>query len=311
LTSKSGINGNYKETVIEIAKKRIELSDWPSTINFQNLFDNWKTGKKIRDEEVKKLAQEEYDKMNPKIRPDSFNSFWAKQGDAKYFRYLKSKKIMHRYGGPNTIVDISSGIFRQFLEICSKIVSSALDRNWRPDKEKKIGIEVQNDEIRLYAKEMLEKIKNTSGNTSYFTENNYIITSKHLYKLTISLLGLFRYKLYYGNKDAEVLAFSIKDDSIEKSFAKTILDVAVQASILQRRSIDYSSKNDGSEKLPTFFINKRLAPHYNLGLKMQGRYELTLADIELATKSSEKFLDKFCNKKKSQHYYDPEQESLL
>lgn len=297
LSSEKGAKGNYRKTVTKIANKRIESSNWPDEIKYASLYSNWSHGNSIR-KEVRDNAQREYEETDPKSRPKDFNSLWSKQGDSRYFRHLRSKKIEHHYAGPDTIIDISSGIFRQFLEINSRIVSSALDRGWIPDSSKKIRQDVQNTTIREYSNDMLRSLGETAGDISSLSQCKFDVTSTHLINLSNSLIRLFSNRLYSDVKDAEVIAISVKGDLLTPSLAKSVLDVAVRESILQRRSIDYPSKTHSEGRLPTFSLNRRLAPKGNLGVKMQGRYEINIKDIELAATDTERFLSKFSSKKK-------------
>ena len=308
LSSRKGEQGNYKLTVAEIAKRRIEESNWPSDIKFETIFNTWSHGNEIR-KEVKQLSKAEYESMPVNERPTNFDSFWAKQGDSKFFRYLKSKKIEHKYAGSSTIIALSSGIFRQFLEISSNIVLAALDSDWEPSK-KKIGPVIQNQAIREYSRDMFRSLGVTAGDTSSLSQYNYEITSTHLVNFTQCLLNLFSSRLYYGNKDAEVIAISIKDGLRENSYAKALLDIAVRESILHKRSIDYTAKSGGIDRLPTYMLNRRLAPCGNLGLKMQGRYELSKHDIEIAAKTPELFLKKYSIKKRISIVGDKNQGTL-
>lgn len=289
LSGSSGTAGNYKETVIKIANKRLETFGWHASIKFNTLYKTWTHGNRIR-EEIRKTAEAKYYNTAPEKRHKSFTDFWSKRGDAFYFRHLRSYKIEHQYAGPDVIVDLSSGIFRQFLEINSRIVSSALDKKWSPDSKDKIGPGIQNSQIRVYAREMLRSLGESSGDTSYLSHCDYDITSIHLINLSNSLISLFSDRLYSGSKDAEIIAISVKGDFSVPSFAKSILDIAVRESVLQRRSIDYSAKTASVARLPTYYLNRRLAPEGNLGLKMQGRIELSIEAIELAAKDTESFI---------------------
>ena len=294
----SGTSGNYKETVLKIADKRIEAFEWPESIKFKTLYSTWTHGNKIR-KEVKELAQKKYFELPEDSRPKDFTSYWSKQGDAWYFRHLRSKKIEHQYAGPDAIIDLSSGIFRQFLEINSRIVSSALDTGWKPNKGGKIRHTIQSSQIRMYAQEMLRSLGETSGDTSALSQCDYGITSSHLVNLSNSLISLFSNRLYGDSKDAEVMAIAVRGGIKQASFVKAILDIAVRESILQRRSIDYNAKTASQGRLPTYYLNRRLAPEGNLGLKMQGRIELDVSAIELATKDSNAFVKSYGYKAKS------------
>jgi predicted MPP superfamily phosphohydrolase/Cdc6-like AAA superfamily ATPase len=313
LSSDKGIRGNYNKTVEKIAQKRIDASNWPHGKKYKTIFNTWTRGNEIRNE-VKLKEESEYNLLPEAERsPKTFSNYWSKQGDSHYFRHLRKNKIEHRYAGSDALVEFSSGIFRQFLEINSRIVSAALDVGWNPEKSKKIGPDLQSNEVRIYSEDMLRNLGETAGDTSSLSHYEYEVISAHLINLTNSLIGLFSNRLYGGGKDGEVISIAIKGNFNESSFGRAILDVAVRESILQRREIDYSSKTHGEGKLPTFSLNKRLVPKGRLGLKMQGRYELDLQQVELAAKDSKKF-GELIVKKSTKNLVDTEdspQERLL
>ncbi|UHD17838.1 ORC-CDC6 family AAA ATPase [Thiocapsa bogorovii] len=281
--------GNYKKTVIEIANKRLESSNWPSDLSFSSLFEDWRRGSELRDL-VKAEMREAFDHMPAGRRPNSFQSFYDKQKVSYYFRYLRKNKVEHRYAGQNTIVDISSGIFRQFLEICSHIVSKALDAGWTPAKGKKIGVEIQNDAIKAYSNDMIKSMGETAGDTSSLSHNEHEVNGRHIINLAESLSALFYHRLHSDVKDGEVIAVAIKGTIEEGSFGKTILDIAVRESVLHRRKQDYPAKTPTGVKFPTYVLNRRLVPRKGLGVKLQGRCEIRIQDVELAARDPESFL---------------------
>ncbi|GGX10743.1 metallophosphoesterase family protein [Undibacterium macrobrachii] len=285
--------GNYTSMVDEISKRRMERAGWKPELSFKTLFNNWEQGDKIR-KDVRRMALEEYEALPKSSRPQTFESYWSKQGDAKYFRHLKSKKIEHKYAGPSTIIDLSSGIFRQFLEIGSAIVNSALASGWTPTSDTKIGPVVQNRAIRAWSKDMLRSL-GSSGDVSTLSKRKFEVTSLHLVTLADSLSQFFASRLYSDSKDPEVIAISIKGDITAESFARSLLEVAVRESVLQRRSVDYSSKS-GSERLPTFLLNRRLVPHVGIGTKLQGRHEIDVETLVLAATDTQRFLAKISSK---------------
>lgn len=282
------VTSSYVKTVEDICERRMRLAEWPGTLTLSNLFDNWEHGNKLR-EEVRTLARAEYEILSTKEKPQTFESFWSKQGNAKYFRHLAKKKIAHRYAGKSTIIDLSSGIFRQFLEICSGVVEVALADGWKPDAGKRIGPEKQNAAVRAWSLAMFRSL-GSAGDVSALHRNGQIVTSEHLIRLAQSLSRYFKNRLLSDSKDPEAIAIAIRDPLPLGSFVKCLLDVAVRESVLQRRSVDYSSKSAGGERLPTFILNRRLVPHVGIGAKLQGRHEMTTGQIELAANDVEKFL---------------------
>jgi predicted phosphodiesterase len=281
-------SSSYVKTVEAISERRMKLVSWPSTANLSSLFETWEHGNKLRDE-ARESARQEYAELQSRSKPQTFENFWAKQGNAKYFRLLASKKIAHRYAGKATIIDLSSGIFRQFLEICSGVVDIALADGWRPDTGKRIGPEKQNRAIREWSKDMYRSL-GSSGDVSTLSRNGHVITSDHLIRLATSLSRYFQARLLSDSRDPEVIAISVRESLITGSFVKCLLDVAVRESVLQRRSVDYSSKSGGGERLPTFILNRRLVPHVGIGSKLQGRHELDIRQIELAATDTDEFL---------------------
>lgn len=297
-------NSSYVKTVDEICERRMRRAKWPTSVNLSTLLDNWEIGKRLRDE-AKALASIEYDQLRPEARPNTFDNFWTKQGNAKYFRLLAKRKTQHRYAGKSTVIDLSSGIFRQFLELCSGIVDLALtDAKWNPATGEKIGSEKQNKAIREWSKDMYRSL-GSSGDVSTLRRSDQIITSQHLINLANSLSKFFQARLMSDSKDPEVIAIAIREDLPSTSFAQCLLDVAVRESVLQSRSVDYPSKSGGGDRFPTYLLNRRLVPHVGIGSKLQGRHEIDGALLTLAATDPDQFLKKMAKRTSS------DQQSLL
>ena len=280
-------NNVYKSSLEEITRRRLSRANWPESITFDNLFDNWSKGSEIRDI-VKAQSMKEFSARNPKKSEQSFNSYWSKQGTALYFRHLALNKIAHRYAGPTTIVEVSSGIYRQFLEVCGRIVHSAIANDWSPERGK-IGPLTQDKCIRDWSTGMYRNLE-SSGDATNLAHNDVVITSENLVTLANSLTQYFRWRLMSDSADPEVIAISIRDPIIPGSFVKNLLDVAVRETLLQRRASDYTNKSGDGQRLPTFQLNRRLVPHIGIGTKIQGRYEIDTLALELAAKDTESFL---------------------
>lgn len=281
-------NKEYKESLEELTKRRLARAHWPDSITLNNLFENWQQGSKIYSE-VRVKAKEDYIQSRRKTDPNAFSSYWNKQGTALYFRYLKNKKITHRYAGPATIVEVSSGIYRQFLEVAGRIINSALARGWSPMIAKTIGVETQNKCIREWSTGMFKNLESINAPAN-FHNDGIVITSDHLINLANSLTLFFRWKLHSSSNDPEVIAIAIKDEILPGSFAKALLDVAVRETLLQRRATDYTNKSGDGKRFPTFQLNRRLTPHVGIGTKIQGRHELDCSALELAAKDTNEFL---------------------
>lgn len=287
-----GLQTDYKKAVELITAKRLEAKHWPKGVSFGSMVDAWKRGDEIR-EIVKKMMQSEWQRLLSSRRPETFENFWSKYGNARYFQYLAKKKIHHRYSGYETIIDISSGIYRQYLEICNQIVAKALASEWRPDSGKPINAEIQDEAIRGYSGAMMDSLSVTAGDVTALLSGAIAITSKHMVTFIESLSELFKKRLHSGIREPEIFCISIKDNREDNAEAKAILNVAERESILQRRHEDYPPKTAGGPSLPTYMLNRRLAPRWGLGVRMQGRIEVLSSDIVLAARDTGAFVRKF------------------
>jgi 3',5'-cyclic AMP phosphodiesterase CpdA len=187
---------NYVKVVNAIFERRMTLSEWPPSLTLGGLLDNWDYGKKVR-EEAKEAAMLDYEQLPTAGRPLSFTSYWAKQGNAKYFRLLADHGVSHRYAGRSAVIELSSGIFRQFLELCSGIVDVALADGWSPATGKPIGAERQHKAIREWSKDMFRSL-GSSGDVSNLGKNEHVITSENLINLANSLCRYFRGATSFG-----------------------------------------------------------------------------------------------------------------
>ena len=300
-----GVQGDYKKSSETIIQKRLEAARWP-TRSLSDYFATWGRGKEIR-EEVRKEMFDEWQRLPTKSKPKTAENYWTKYGNARYFQKLSASKTSHRYSGFAEIIDISSGIYRQLLEICAGVVDKALARGWTPVLPSAISAETQNQAIRKYSSEMLDTLSQTAGDATELLLGDVAITSKHMVTLIESLSELFYLRLHSKSREPEIFCISLKDDLDANPSAKSILDVAVRESILHRRGSDYPPKTPGGPRLPTFMLNRRLAPRRSLGIRMQGRIEILSTDVELAVNNRQAFVKKLGRLRiRSQIYEGPQ-----
>lgn len=299
-----GLQTKYKDAVQLITDKRLSAKGWPQSLSFSSILDTWSRGKQLRDE-VRRQMHVEWDKLPASKKPKTFENYFSKYGNARYFHHLASKKIHHRYSGYEAVIDISSGIYRQYLELCNRIVVKAFAASWKPDSQQVINSEIQDEAIREYSRDMMDSLSVTAGDTTALLAGDINVTSKHMVTFIQSLSQLFKKRLHSSIREPEIFCISIRDELDFNPTAKAILDVAVRESILQRRSADYSPKTPGGPSLPTFMLNRRLAPRWGLGVRMQGRIEISTADVVLAAENTDRFVRQFSKDK------EPEKKGLF
>jgi predicted MPP superfamily phosphohydrolase len=280
---------SYADVVKEIFRLRVEMANWPIHLSFFDIFSEWEQGEKIR-AQVRNIHEITHSNQPPSQKAmSSFKSMWDKQGEAIYLRHLRKVGTPHRYAGPYEIIDLSSGIFRQFLEICYSVVSKAMSGGWSPNGGAKISPSIQHNAIQEWSEQWLKKLVE-SGNDSATPSSKEVATGLHVAILAQSLSKFFSERLYSDSKDPELFAISVKGEIKQGSFCEQLLRLAVRESVLQPRQTDYTSKSDAGVRLPTYFLNRRLAPHARVGTKMQGRYEISVTDLELAATDVGRFL---------------------
>lgn len=296
----------YTRTLDEIVSRRLIRSEWPAHITLASLLDNWAEGARYRDE-ARKSIEAEVAQLPDEVRSTKLKELLSSQGNARYFKLLTKRGAFHRYAGKLTVIHLSSGIFRQFLELCSAIVEGALsDPRWSPDSNEKIGAEKQNKAVREWSRDMYRHL-GTAGDVSALNNRSQIVRSQHLINLAQSLSKFFQAKLEAGGDSADSITISVKGSLEPDSFAKALLDVAVRESVLQRRMVDYTSKSGSGERLPTYRLNRRLAPSVGIGIRdkePQGRHELKAEMIELAANDIKLFLEATIGTDYSQSQFD-------
>jgi len=291
-----GSQGDYSEVASLITKARLASKNWPRN-DFAEFLAEWAYGEKLR-MQVKQEMEKEWEQLPEEKRPETKENYWTKYGNARFFQILRKKKIRHRYAGYQDILDISSGIFRQYLEICKEIVSKALSQNWTSNTGRPISAEIQNDAIRRYSQNMMHELQQTAGSTDTLLSGDIRITSKQMVTLVEGLSNLFYNRLHSKMREPEVFTFSIRDDLTANKHAKLLLDVAVRESILQEREDPYPPKTSGGPPLPTYMMNRRLIPRRDLSPRMQGRIEMVAQDIVLASTNPDAFNKKFIRAKR-------------
>jgi len=307
---------DYPDAVTLIAAKRIKESAWLGfsekipqlSMNVETdegvikacdtilreLFPIWEHGKIIR-REIKSAMEKEWKDANPKPTKAK-NDYFSKYGNARYFQRLRQLRQYERYAGYDYMVAISSGIVRQFLEICSHTVSEAYKDHWNHIQGAGISAEIQDRAMIGYSKAFFDNLNKGAGAHGELSKLGYGVTSQDVADLIEALCDLFYERLHYaGHREPEIITFSLKNSS---EYVENLLKVCVRESVLQK--FTYPPKTAGQTQLPAYALNKRLVPRRSISaLRMQGRIEMTASDIESAVKDRGYLIKRFMPKKSS------------
>ena len=292
--TEGGLHEKYYEIITEIAGVRLEAAGWPKCMT--DILPVWEYGH-LKREEIKNIMASEWDCASEDNKPTVKKSdFFSKYGNARYFQYLRGKKIHLRYAGFDDIMMVSSGIFRQFLEVNYHVFNHALNGGLKPGGSA-ISAEIQDKAIREYSESMIRDISKTAGDADVLLSGKTEITSQHMMTLIHSFSDLFYSRLHAANHgEPEIICIAIRDELSEHHDAEAYLNIAVRESILHR--FEYPPKTAGGAPLKAFMLNRRLGPRRNLSIsRMQGRIEISCDDLLLAVSDRKAFIERIQNRK--------------
>lgn len=283
----------YYERIKEIANKRLELTGintdiedfLPESQSEEQILEEIKSGLK------EKYAQEYEEKYGDEIdserlpKSDYINNRVSKYAQAELFRRLK--KTGKSYAGFDNIVHLSSGVIRQFLDICSYIFEEEIKRKG-DDNITKISLKAQNDVVKRYADDFMDELETTYKRLEKEENIEGAKLYKGLYFLIESLGKYYKKRLMDPKfKEPRVFTFTLKDPGKDTEVER-ILEIGVNGEGLTGcffQSYWYSSKR-GIGKYRGYAFNRRLCPRYGIDhTSFRGRIELSTVDLRLAIKN--------------------------
>jgi len=280
----------YNKRIKQIANIRLKIVDITADIEDfliespteRELFE------KIKSELTERYEKEYYSKYNKKLddeeqisKSDYVNNRVNKYTQAELFRRLK--KTPKSYAGFQNIVHLSSGIIRQFLDICSNMFTVE-EMKQKKNEIVKIGLKTQNDVIKKYADDFMDELeeKYKSLEKQEFTHEE-AKRYKDLYVL-IESLGCYYKELLMDKtlKEPRVFTFTLRDPGTNPHVDQ-IVELGVNENYFQ--FYWYSSKS-GVGKYRGYAFNRRLCPRYGIDhTSFRGRRELTTADLVATIKT--------------------------
>lgn len=280
----------YYGKIREIVNKRLKLADLD--VALEKFFPESSSERKLLQEiknELKKEYEKEYDKKYGKklteewpSKSDYISNRVNKYAQAELFRRLK--KTGKSYAGFDNIVHLSSGIIRQFLDICSYMFDEEKIKK-KGENITQISLKTQNDVIKNYADDFMDELEK-----KYKALEKEEITreeAKHykdLYTLIEALGKYYKERLMNPKlKEPRVFTFTLKDPGEDPEIDK-ILEIGVNENYFQ--SYWYSSKI-GIGKYRGYAFNRRLCPRYSIDhTSFRGRIELITVDLKRTIKNA-------------------------
>ena len=232
----------------------------------------------------------------------------------------KKSSSTYSYAGFKSLVDLSSGIIRWFLDPAAKMFSEINSLHPKRLQETKnaqgnisfIPTDIQDRIIKEWSFEFIdsefsklkksELIDNSNSNTYIHNKNSNIIK---LFNLISSLGELFRARLLDENSTERKIFSILIPDEIPNEL-ETILNIAVELGYLQKSSI---GSKEGRGRRPKYTLSRRLAPYFKLDPSGYAyNLSVTAQDLMKAMSNPKLFIRDRLNK--SEEMESPIQQSL-
>jgi len=266
-----------------IANKRLLLSEIP-TKNIIDFLPVDAVQEKLYID-IRQKTEKEWEEIG---KPQSKDDYLTRYTIPRLFQHLAKTRRRRNYAGFDNLVDISSGIVRNFLEPTYLMVDELIskDQSIKVNNIKRISPGLQDKIIRRYSEDYLisefKKIKKIEK------DHPEICNKLDSLRILIESLGRIFYKILINPnaKEARVFSFTVRGQI--PSDLSEILELGVKYRYFHERT--YGTKEGGGRE-PWFILNRRLCPMYKLDPSgFEGRLSLTPDDLRLATEDTDKFL---------------------
>ncbi|BCH58714.1 hypothetical protein RvVAR0630_13380 [Agrobacterium vitis] len=294
----------YSRRLHEIVTKRLQNSGILSTV------DQFFPLDKAQDERLRVIAAEitaEHIEMNLSSEVpvgsarsrDEVRRYTVPQ----FMREIAgSSKSAHTYSyaGFRSLVDLSSGVVRWFLEPASRMYDRMISEGLGDGTVTEIPVSVQDAVIKDWSAEFLEPLTRqtteisdaltdlSEGIESLHADGHETILYEQLGNLIEGLGRLFRGKLLDQNA-SEQRVFSVVLRDRPKPELERVLNLGVRLGYLQRS--DYAAKEALGGRRPRYILARRLGPHYKLDISGYAAHlSIMSKDLELAMRSPGDFV---------------------
>lgn len=295
----------YSRRIKEIVTKRLQNSGIPSTV------DQFFPSDKEQDERLKaiadKIAAEHSEKS---LLPEGPVGSARSRDEVRRYtvpQFMReiagSSKSAHTYSyaGFRSLVDLSSGVVRWFLEPASRmydrVISEGLDDSGMVVE---IPVRVQDAVIKDWSAEFLEpltrqtteiadsQIDLSEGIESLHADGHETVLYEQLRNLIEGLGRLFRGKLL-DPKASEQRVFSVVLRDRPRPELERVLNLGVRLGYLQRS--DNAAKEALGGRRARYILARRLGPHYKLDISGYAAHlSIMSRDLEVAMRNPGDFV---------------------
>lgn len=259
-TSKKSI---YKERVKDAIEKRLKKYNSDNAIDAESFFP--------KDEKQESAINQLFHEYSKRFEGKKGYDFAYRYARADYMRSLKGNLNTYSYAGFDSLVNISSGVMRHFIDFAHRMYTHQSSK--ATAKVSFIEPSVQDIEIKEYSNWFLDenfsKLKEDCENTS--EENNDFNKLRNL----IEALGqTFHIILFSDATERRVFSFALQDDPGEE--LKRILKLGVQNGYFHKSLI---GNKMGTGKAQLYILNRLLAPYFKLDPSSFAGYKFVTCNV--------------------------------
>lgn len=271
----------YAKKVRDIVEKRLEFSDVPTKDAKEFLPPN--EFEQNRLEEIKdELKDEWYDEDEPGTQSD----YVSRYANARLFQELAQGKTQKKYAGFDTIVHISSGVIRSFLEPCQLMVNEVKSKGTPIEEIDCIPSTTQHEILKRSSEEFLEQAPEKIAKNLTQEEMKHL---EDVQTLARSLGKLFYERLHDPeSREPRLFSFTVSGEIPDDSDLDEVLDIGCRIRYFNKRT--YSTK-DGGGREDWYILNRRLTPIFKLDPSgFQGRITLSPELLEIGCEDPKEFV---------------------
>jgi hypothetical protein len=292
----------YSNRIAEIVKRRLELANIDRTVD--EFFP--------RDEaQAKRLAeiQREIEGEHKKRVAEQETQIGASRSRDEVGRYAVPRLMRelagasrsshtYSYAGFRSVVDLSSGVIRWFLEPASRMYDLTISKYG--ENVDHIPVSIQDGVLIDWATEFIQKLSAAKidalpdelDGANEDASLHAIGHESELYERLRNVLDglglLFRHRLL-DDKASEQRAFSIVLRDKPSSELRDVLELGVRLGYFQKA--DNAAKETVGIRLPRYVLARRLGPHYRLDVSGYAAHLSVMAgDLEIAMRQPYEFV---------------------
>lgn len=242
----------YLTNVRDIVQKRLALS------NINKSADDFFPSNKKQDEAIKKLQEQikQEKEKDPNFKGNAYD-YAYRNARPDYMTKVLTNQYAYSYAGLEQIAHLSSGIIRHFLDLASKMYTSA---NKEIHRVEEIPIRIQDNEIKKYSEYFFMSEFEKVLSDSVITENAEELNNHKKLRNLIEALGKsFRVILKSNSSERRKFSFYFDGDLCAED--TKVLKLGENYGYFHGATLG-SKSGLGRSKL--YVLNRMLAPLYKL-----------------------------------------------